>query len=128
VAVEGQVSVEGLAELRRALRRIDPALLKGVRTALKKGAEVVRDEAKKDAAVRSGLMRDRTRAFTSGNVAGVRVRATAPDGYAYPRRIEYEDDGVRSFVRKALSDKQQEVIRELEKMLDDIAETFEGKP
>ena len=123
----GEVYVEGLAELRRALRRMDPELLKGVQKKLKKAAKIVADDAQEKASVRSGLMASRTRAFTRGNVAGVRSTATAPDGYPYPRRIEFEKGGVRAFVRPALEENTEEIIEELEDLLDEIANIFDGR-
>ena len=122
------VRIDGLAEFRRALARIDPALAKGVREALKDSAQIVAYEVQRRAPVRTGILRQSVRAFASGNRAGVRVVARRPSpryptGYSYPRRIEYRG---QPFVRPALAAKREEVVRRLNHALDDVAEIWEG--
>jgi phage gpG-like protein len=83
MAQDFAVKVEGLAELRRDLRRIDPELLDEVREALKAGAQRVATRAASVAPQRSGRLAASYRAFTSGNRAG--VRSTLP----YAGVVEY---------------------------------------
>lgn len=127
----GAVHVEGLAQFRAALRRIDPQLAKGVREGLKDGAQIVANEARQRAPVRTGSLVASVRAFASGNRAGVRVNARRPSrkypaGYPYPRRIEFEGGGARAFVRPALAARADDVRRRIGYVIDDIGETWEG--
>lgn len=139
------VEIEGLREFRAALRRIDPALNKGVREGLKDAAQIVAYEARRRAPVRSGMLRSSIKGFASGNRAGVRVTArrispSYPGGYPYPRRIEFEGGvagtirgvggttaGPRAFVAPALEAKREEVIRRLNFVIDDVAEIWAGR-
>lgn len=125
------VTIEGLAAFRRDLKRIDPALVKGVRVALKEAADVVAVETRRRAPARSGVTRGSVRSFTSGNRAGVRVNARRvspayPGGYPYPRRFEFENGGRRAFVGPSLEAKRREVVDRLEGGLDDVAQIWEG--
>jgi len=129
--VEGRIYIEGLADFRRDLRRIDPELAKGVREGLKDAAQIVAYEAQRRAPRRTGRLVASVRAFASGNRAGVRVTARKvsrayPGGYPYPRRIEYEAGGRGAFVAPALAAKQVEVTRRLGYVLDDVAEIWRG--
>jgi len=145
------ISIEGLAAFRRDLKRIDPVLVKGVRVALKESAEIVADETRRRAPVRSGKLKGTVRSFTSGNKAGVRVNARRvsrgyPGGYPYPRRIEFEGGragtmtnaltgrlvggttaGPRAFIAPALEAKRGEVVRRLEEVIDDVAGVWAGR-
>jgi hypothetical protein len=134
----GAVAVEGLRELRRDLKRMDPELLKGVRTALREAAQIVADEAKRRAprSGRSGThMADTIRPRLRGDSAEVRVGARRksqryPSGYRYPSRIEFEgglgrDPGPHAFLRPALLAKSDEVQHRMEQLLDDIANVWE---
>lgn len=125
------IQIEGLREFRAALRKIDQQLAKGLRDGLKDAAQIVAYEARRRAPVRSGATAASTRAFASGNRAGVRVLARRvspayPGGYPYPRRLEFENGGRRSFVAPALEAKRGEVVRRLGYVIDDIGETWAG--
>lgn len=125
----GAVRIEGLADFRRDLRRINPALAKGVRVGLKDAAQIVAYEAQRRAPVASGAMKASVKAFASGNRAGVRVNARRvsakyPSGYRYPRRIEFGKGGARAFVGPALEAKRPDVMRRLGYVIDDVAEIF----
>lgn len=125
------VEIEGLRELRAALRRMAPALTAGVREAIKDASQIVAYEAQRRSAVSSGAQRASTRAFASGNRGGVRVMArrvsrSYPSGYPYPRRNEFEGAGRRAFVAPALEAKKDEVVRRLGFVLDDVAEIWDA--
>lgn len=127
----GEVHIRGLADFRADLRRIDPALNKGVREGLKDAAQIVAYEAQRRAPVASGQTRASVRAFASGNRAGVRVNArrvsrSYPAGYPYPRRLEFDAGGRRAFVGPAAEAKRDEVVRRVGFVLDDVAEIWEG--
>lgn len=127
----GEVHIRGLADFRADLRRIDPALAKGVREGLKDAAQIVAYEAQRRAPIASGRTRASVRAFASGNRAGVRVNArkvsrSYPGGYPYPRRLEFEGGGRRAFVAPAMEAKRDEVIRRVGFVLDDVAEIWGG--
>lgn len=128
------VRIEGLTAFRRDLRRIDPALAKGITRSLKAAADIVAEEARREieekGLVRSGRMLGSVRSFTSGNRAGVRVNARRvsakyPSGYPYPRRYEF-GDRARPFLAPALERKRAEVARRMEHALDDVADIWEG--
>lgn len=125
------IRIDGLADFRRDLKRIDPALVKGVRVALKEGAEIVAVEARHRSPVLSGLTKGSVRSFASGNRAGVRVNARRaspryPGGYPYPRRLEFARGGARAFVGPALEAKRDEVIARLNDVIDDIGVVWDG--
>lgn len=124
-----QVRIEGLREFRRDLRRIDAELPKGVTKALKASAEIVATEARIRAPVGpSGRLKGSIRSFTRGDRAGVRVNAKRrspryPGGYPYPRRIEFQ---LRPFLHPALVAKQRQVAERMERVIDDVADIWEG--
>lgn len=66
------VKVEGLAELRRDLRRLEPAALKEIQGTLKGAVNVVAREAALLAPRRTGEYAASFRPYTRGNRAGVR--------------------------------------------------------
>lgn len=126
----GQVEVRGLREFRRDLRRIDADLPKGITRALKDAAEIVADEARDRAPIRSGRLKGSIRSFTAGDRAGVRVNARRrsagyPSGYPYPKRIEYGDLS-RPFLRPALRARAREVAERMERVVDDVARVWGG--
>lgn len=125
------VRIDGLKQLRAALRRMAPELNKGVRTALKESAEIVAVATRERAPVRSGKLKGSVRSFASGNRAGVRVNAMKvsrhyPQGYPYPKRIEFEGGGVRAFVRPAFDEKKEEVVARMGLVLDDIRDVWDS--
>lgn len=139
------VAVEGLRELRSFAQRIDkaagePTLLPGYRSALKEAAEPVAVEARKRAP-RSKLPlgkgrspRKRLHESITINMAGsdALIRAGGlrrgpkwPQGYRFPRRVEYEGSGgqragygPRAFLGPALEAKADEVREAMGGVLD----------
>lgn len=71
-----RVEVEGLRELRRDLRAMDAALPKEVSGVLRQAAQIVADEARRRAPVRSGTLAAGYRPGTAGDKA--LVRTTVP--------------------------------------------------
>jgi hypothetical protein len=132
--LEGVVAVEGLAEFRRDLRRMDPALAKGLRESIKDAARIVAEEAESRAPVgRTGLLKSKIRPRVKGDTGLVvalakRKSPKYPSGYPYAKRIEYQDGGVRGFLRPALVAKQDEVIERMDKILDDLADIWDNTP
>lgn len=130
--LEGIVSIEGLRELRRDLRKIDKTLWKGVAEGIKDAAQIVAREAEKRAPVgRTGLLKSKIRPRIKGDTGLVvalarRKSKKYPKGYPYAKRIEYQDGGVRGFLRPALIAKQADVERRLSYVLDDIAEIWDN--
>jgi hypothetical protein len=130
--LEGVVAVEGLAEFRRDLRRIDPVLVKGLREGIKDAARIVATEAEGRAPVgRTGLLKSKIRPRVKGDIGLVvalakRKSPKYPSGYPYAKRIEYQDGGVRGFMRPALLAKQDEVIERLDQVLDDVANIWDN--
>lgn len=132
--MQAGVQVEGLAELRRALRRIDPVLTDGLRAGLKDAGKIVADEGERRAP-RSHQARGRHMADTIRvRVSGVKVRVVVnakrrspayPAGFNYPGRIEFEGGGRRAFLQPALEAKHDQVVERLGQVLDDVADTFD---
>jgi hypothetical protein len=69
---EYAVKVNGLAELRRDLRRLEPTTAKEIQRVLKEGAEIVAREAALLAPRRTGALAESYKAYTRGARAGVR--------------------------------------------------------
>jgi len=68
------VRVDGLADLRRAVRAVDPAGLKAIQATLKGASETVARDARVLAPKKTGRLASSIRAGTSGNRAVVRDR------------------------------------------------------
>lgn len=127
------VRVEGLRELDRAFGRASKELRRELRGELRQVGRIVADEARQVAA-RKGLRKTgrlikSIRPSVKG--AGVFVRAGAvtrsakyPSGFNYPRRLEFEGGGRRAFLRPALASKQQQVVEQMERVLDRVADGF----
>lgn len=116
------IAVEGLADLRRDLRRMDKQLLVGFRETLKDAAQIVAREAVSRAPRRTGRLVASIKPRVRGDVASVVVTARARDGYPYPRRIEFERGGQRAFLAPALEAKRRRVEERMEGLLDDIGD------
>ena len=139
--VDGQVGAEGLRDLHRALKRMDRQLGKDLQTKIKGVAQIVADEAKRIAprSRRPGRhMADLIRVGIRGSTGVVRAIATRksarwPKGYRYPYEIEFggrlgtTDVGPRAFLAPALAAKTDEVVRGMERILDDLADTWESR-
>jgi hypothetical protein len=69
---EYAVKVNGLAELRRDLRELEPTTAKEIQRVLKEGAQIVAEEASRLAPRRTGTLAGSYRAYTRGARAGVR--------------------------------------------------------
>lgn len=116
---------------------MDRTLDRSVTSSLKHAADAVADDARQRAkvgvrAIPAGRrprrrMRDTIRPFARARAAGVRVTAVAPDGFPYPRRIEYENGGRDAFLRPALEANRDEVERRAARILDDMADAWEGR-
>lgn len=72
MADEFAVRVEGLNDLRRDLRKLEPAAVKEIRVVLKDAAQIVAAAARADAPRRTGRLADSIRATTSGSKGVVR--------------------------------------------------------
>lgn len=126
----GTVRVEGIAALARTFGRMDRALRKQMAERLAVLARTVAATAQQHAA-RQGFSAPGTSGRGTGRLEGsirgsVRrgyqalIRDTARNrktGYAYPRRYEYESDGARAFMRPALEEDRELIVRELEEMV-----------
>lgn len=117
--------IEGLADLRRVLRKMESDLANDLRDRLKDAAQVVADDAIDRAPRRSGRLARSIKPLVRGNVGGVAVSARARDGYAYPKRLEYERGSRgRPFLEPALEAKQDEVAERVGRLLDDLADDW----
>jgi HK97 gp10 family phage protein len=131
-----EIRVEGLAELRRALRQVDdPEALGELRRGLKDAAEIVARDARSRVPVRTGRARDSIRATSGGNKAYViGGKARVPYygwldfGTRTPRRGNRRSVGPWSgsgvgpekgrFIYKAIDANDREIAREIERALD----------
>lgn len=123
------IEVEGLSELRAALAVVNPTLDKGIQDALEYGGRLVADRTRSNAPVRSGMLRGSVRNFTegSGAVGGVEVTARRrsarwPGGYPYPESVEAK----RGFLRKAIAQEKDRVIKRFEQVLEEISRVWRG--
>lgn len=122
-----RIEVEGLEELRKALRKADKATRRELTKAIKGAAKIVADEAKRRARSKglappgtsgraTGQLVRSIKPFAKRTTGGVRVMAQR-DGFAYPVLYEYAGPGrvgPRPFVTSALEDKADDVAEHLE--------------
>ena len=116
------VRVRGLSELRRDLAAVGPDARSGLRDALKDAADVVSDEAKHVAFQRdlvdSGALVRGIRPSVRGTRAVVQSTVKR-GGYPYSGRYEY-GDRLRPFLQPALENKQNEVVEQFRRGVDDL--------
>lgn len=119
------VRVTGLKELRRDLRKMSKELDKEVRGALKDSVADVADDAKAIARGKfdggTGKTIKSIRPGVSGSKALVRVSAQN-QGFHYPRRHEYENDGAKAFLGPALSRNSDKVEENVLDALENLAQ------
>ncbi len=122
------IVIDGLAELRRDLRALEPEVAKGITKALHEAGDVVSKEAKSLAPRGpSGMLSAKIRTqVTRGSLLFVRDAAMSispayPKGYNYPRVIEYGQGGRQAFLLPALEAKAGEVEDHFGRMLDRLA-------
>lgn len=133
------VQVEGLDALVRAFGKVDKGLRRQLQKELRRIGKVVVDRARANAAAEGlhGSGRDPhpgqliARMSVSVRGGSVYVRDTAktvstryPQGYNYPKRFEYEAGGRRSFLRRGLEESRTTVIRDMENLVDWIADEW----
>jgi hypothetical protein len=133
------VQVEGLDELVKAFGRVDKGLRRELQKQLRVIGKGVVDQARAVAASEGlhGSGRDPhpgqliSKMTVSVRGGSVYVRDTAktvstkyPQGYNYPQRLEYEAGGSRSFLRRGLEERRGTVIRDMERLVDWIADEW----
>lgn len=119
------VTIEGLPQLVRGFERMGADLKKDVRAELRKGGDLVRDQARLNAAGRglrkSGRLISGLRTIVrSGAVVLVRS-TTKRKGFPYPAVYEYGRGGARNFLEPAVGEKADEVVEHLASMFDRLA-------
>jgi len=125
------VRFRGLKEMDRALGKADRELRKDLRGRLRAVALIVatgaRAKAQEKGLRRSGDLIRGIRPYALMGKAGVRSGAMH-GGYNYPARLEYEGGnrgpGPRATLTPAHEENKDEVVRELERLLDDFADDF----
>ncbi len=119
------VRVEGLAALRRDLRRMQPDVLKEMRAVLKSTSVLVAQRARQNAPRRTGKLAGSYRAGTAGNTAFVRSRLPQAAVHEYGGTIRPR--GAPIAIRRsapmgrALRDSHEEVTDMLGDGLDNVA-------
>lgn len=123
------VRFQGLRELDRALGKADRTLRDGLRDRLRDAGQVVAVEARSivqsKQLVASGDLLRSIRPFAVSGRAGVRASARHR-GFPYPQRLEYEDGGRRAFLNPAVDRKETQIMRNMEHLLDQVADDFEA--
>lgn len=129
------VRLKGLKQLDRALGKADKRLRTDLRVRLKDVADIVATEARANAASRThsrtGDLVAKIKPFALSGRAGVRSGAVH-HGYNYPMRLEYEGRGggkygPRASLNPAVDSKLDDVGRAMERLLDDVADDFDGR-
>jgi len=125
MAVTATVFVTGIRELSRATRRMEAGERKQVREAFKGVGRIVSTQAQINARAQGlvGKTGDLARKIVPRSSArGVFIVASAKHGpkkYNYPGRLEFDQKlGPKPFLYPAVDEKQDEAIKELEKVLD----------
>jgi hypothetical protein len=129
------VKIKGLRDLDRALGKADKDLRKDLRGRLKAVAMIVATGARAKAEAKglrqSGDLIRGIKPYALTGKAGVRSGAMHR-GYNYPARVEYEGGnrgpGPRATLNPAYEESKAAVLVELERLLDDFADNFEGRP
>lgn len=127
------LNIEGLKETKVALRRSARLVKKEINTRLRAVGDILAVEAqslarskgleKSGNLVRS--IKPRARSMGVAVVASAKRKGPKyPQGYNYPKRLEYESSGARSFMRPALANKQEEALTRLAGVLDEIRREF----
>lgn len=120
MSAAASVSVTGLAELQRSLRRAGSELYPQVRESLREIGEMVAQEARSIATGKGLVLTGRLVKSIRPTVRtrDVVIKATAKQrGYNYPARYEFGDRN-RPFLRPAVAAKEAEVHRRLELAID----------
>jgi hypothetical protein len=128
------VRFRGLKALDRALSKADKSLRTKLRDRLREAADIVAVEAREIAESKglrdSGDLIRGIQPYALTGRAGVRSGAVH-DGFAYPRRLEYEGGaggayGPRAHLNPAVERKENEILSHMEGLLDTIEHDFEG--
>lgn len=108
------VQIKGLAELDRALQELAwPAARRALRKGMRKGANVVRDEARAKAPVRTGNLKRRIRTRERREENGdLRFAIEVPRSAFYGRFLEYGTSkmAAKPFLRPAAEAKTEEAV------------------
>jgi hypothetical protein len=122
---DGAVRVEGLADLRRDLRKMQPAALKEIRDVLKHSAEIVAVEARARAPRLTGKLAASIRPGTAGNSAVVRSRLPYAVVHEFGGTIRPRGAPIRikrrEMVTGALAHRQDAIVRALADGIDRAA-------
>lgn len=113
------VRVDNLQQLRKNLRDVDRGALREIQQVTKRAAGIVAEEARGIAPRRTGRLAKSIRATTSGSLGVVR----SPLPYAPIIEYGWPARGIpdRRFIGRALENKQDAVLRELERGFDAVA-------
>ncbi len=131
-----RVGFKGLKDLDRALGKADKGLRRDLRTKLRGIAKSVATDAQQIAESKglrdAGDLVDGIRPFARAGGAGVRSTAIHR-GFAYPKRLEFEARGgdvygPRASLMPALEQQHNNVVAASERLLDDLADEFQGSP
>lgn len=122
------IEVENLDELIAAAGEIDAGLPDAMRTAVYTAAKIIATEAHRRAPKKTGRMAASIHAALEGNDGVVIVDAVAhsrkyPGGYAYPRRIEFQEP----FVAPAVTAKAAEVGELIESRITEVVDAAWGR-
>lgn len=129
MAVDAQIKVEGLDDLRKALRKADKSLARDLGQAGKKAADIVAGAARQKIPVRSGRARASLRAAVVSGGGGVKLggpKAPYASWLDFGGRVGRNKSVIRPFKREgryiypSLAEHRDDVIRTYEELVDDV--------
>lgn len=134
------VQVDGLDALVRGFGRVDRGLRREVQKQLRKVGQIIADDAKQVATEKGLHSRSKydkhpgeliadIKSTVRGGSVWIRDAARTPGqgkwgNYNYPARFEFENHGERAFLRVAINRNTSRTIKEMEQVLDWIADEW----
>jgi hypothetical protein len=119
------VRVEGLADLRRDLKRLAPDVLPEIRGALKDAADLVASKARANAPRASGALAASIRSGTAGNAGVVRSRLPYAKVHEYGGTIRPRGAPITihraQFVGRALTSTEDRIVESLADSINAVA-------
>jgi phage gpG-like protein len=124
------VRVEGLADLRRALGKVDKTLARGMARVLRQTGKLIVSRARANAPVDDGDLRRSIKQSVTAKRATIYSNAPYAAVHEYGGTIRPHGGPVhiakREFLGRAVGESRREIDAALDDLLDDIADTWAG--